>query len=89
MTLVFRAVPRIPRRDGGVLPRDMAQAGAMPMPDAPPPARSPLGVGGPFVLALIAGVVIGLIAGQPTIGFLAGAGLGAAIAALIWWRDRA
>ena len=37
---------------------------------------------------IIAGVVGGVILGQPSIGFLAGLGLGAAIAILLWLKDR-
>jgi len=38
--------------------------------------------------AIIAGVVGGLIAGQPSIGFLVGTGAGIAAAILLWLRDR-
>ena len=37
---------------------------------------------------IIAGVIGGVILGQPSIGFLAGTGLGVAIAILLWLRDR-
>ncbi|WP_326523171.1 hypothetical protein [Sphingomonas sp.] len=60
----------------------------MPAPAPLPPKRRPIGPGGPFVLALFAGVIIGLIYGQPTIGFLGGLATGIAVALLIWLRDR-
>ena len=41
-----------------------------------------------IALAILAGAVGGIVAGQPSIGFLAGAALGVAIALLIWLRDR-
>jgi len=38
--------------------------------------------------AIIAGTVAGVIVGQSSIGFLAGAGTGALLLALFWWRTR-
>ena len=38
--------------------------------------------------AIITGVIGGIIAGQPSIGFLAGAGAGVLIALLFWLRER-
>jgi hypothetical protein len=38
--------------------------------------------------AIVAGVVAGTIAGQPSIGFLVGAGAGVLVAVLIYLRDR-
>lgn len=38
--------------------------------------------------AIIAGTVAGVVAGQSSIGFLAGAGAGALLLALFWWRTR-
>jgi uncharacterized membrane protein len=60
----------------------------MPTPPPPPPARNAAGAGGPLVLALLAGIVIGFLLGQPTIGFLVGAAAGVAIAVVLWLRDR-
>lgn len=37
---------------------------------------------------IIAGAVGGVILGQPSIGFLAGTGLGVLLALLLWLRDR-
>lgn len=46
---------------------------------------------GGFVIAaaIIAGVVGGAIAGQPSMGVIAGAAVGIALATWIWLRDRA
>jgi hypothetical protein len=45
--------------------------------------------GGVFVaLATVAGVVIGDVYGQASIGFLGGLAAGAAIATALWLRDR-
>lgn len=60
----------------------------MPAPVPPTTPPGPRGAGGPFVLILIAGVVIGVAAGQPTIGFLAGLGIAIAVAILLWVSDR-
>ncbi len=38
--------------------------------------------------AIIAGVIAGTILGQPSIGFLAGTGVGLLVVLLLWWRDR-
>jgi hypothetical protein len=38
--------------------------------------------------AIIVGVIAGIMSGQPSIGFLAGAGLGILAALLLYWRDR-
>ena len=37
---------------------------------------------------IIAGVIVGSILGQPSIGFLVGAGLGVLIALALWLADR-
>lgn len=60
----------------------------MPIHDSPPPSREPTGAGGPIVLLLTAGTVIGFLAGQATIGLLIGAAAGAALAGVLWWRER-
>ena len=41
-----------------------------------------------LALSIIAGAVGGIILGQPSIGFLAGAAAGILIALLLWLRDR-
>ena len=37
---------------------------------------------------IVAGAIIGLFLGQPSIGFLAGLGVGIAVTLLIWLLDR-
>lgn len=59
---------------------------AMANPAPPTPARR---AGGVLLAAgILGGVVIGSVAGQPSIGFLAGLGVGLAALALIWVGDR-
>lgn len=41
-----------------------------------------------LALSLLAGALIGVFAGQPSIGFLAGAGIGLILLTLIWLLDR-
>jgi hypothetical protein len=41
-----------------------------------------------IALGAMIGPVIGLYAGQPSIGLLAGVGIGAALAIIIWLTDR-
>ena len=41
-----------------------------------------------FAFGLIAGVVIGTLYGQPSIGMVAGAGIGLLLVALVWLIDR-
>lgn len=45
---------------------------------------------GGFLIAvsIMAGTLIGGFLSQPTIGLLAGFGLGVIVALLVWWRDR-
>ena len=52
--------------------------------------RNRAGRAGGSILAgsIIAGVIGGSILGQPSIGFLAGAGTGVLMALLLWLRDR-
>ncbi|KQN25225.1 hypothetical protein ASE86_02920 [Sphingomonas sp. Leaf33] len=53
-----------------------------------PPTREPVGAGAPFILLLVAGVVIGLATGQVTLGFIGGALAGIAVGVLLYLRDR-
>lgn len=50
---------------------------------------SPRGAGAIIALLSITGVIVGGLMGQPTIGLLAGLGLGVAIGIAMWLRDRA
>lgn len=51
-------------------------------------SSSPAAGGFPIAAGVLAGTIGGLIAGQPTIGFLAGLATGVAIAVAIWLVDR-
>ena len=51
-------------------------------------SNAPLAGGFLLCIALLTGAVTGSILGQPSIGFLVGAGVGLAIVILIWLVDR-
>jgi hypothetical protein len=51
-------------------------------------SNAPLAGGFLLCISLLAGALIGIFMGQPSIGFLAGAGIGVAIVTLIWLLDR-
>ncbi|MBP6030723.1 MAG: hypothetical protein KA533_04770 [Sphingobium sp.] len=54
-----------------------------------PPQPDPVYAGGCFIAALVPiGAVAGGLMGQPSIGLLAGLGLGCAIAVALWLRTR-
>lgn len=53
-----------------------------------PRNKNPKGGGAPIALLTIAGTITGGLLGQPSIGLLAGLGLGVIFALLIWWRGR-
>lgn len=55
---------------------------------SPSPSRSTIGGGAPLALAVLLGTIIGVIAGQPTIGFLVGLAVGVVAALLIWRSGR-
>lgn len=57
-------------------------------PDARPPRRPGMAGGFFIALGLIAGLVIGTLLQEPTIGLLAGFGLGVGMTVLIWLIDR-
>ena len=42
-----------------------------------------------IAVAILAGTIIGGLMGQPSIGLLAGLGLGVVVAVAVWLRDRA
>jgi hypothetical protein len=67
----------------GARARGVAQA--RPMADRPGPQA------GGFIIAvaIMAGTIIGGLKGQPSIGLLAGLGLGVVAALAVWLRDRA
>lgn len=54
----------------------------------PAPHKRPFAGGFLIVLGIMVGVVAGLIAKQPTIGFLVGGGIGAALALALYLRDQ-
>jgi len=53
-----------------------------------PDRKAPRAGGVLLALAILAGTLIGVLAGQPSIGFLAGAGIGLLLLILIWLNDR-
>ena len=55
---------------------------------SPPTNRAPKAGGFLLAMGIIAGVIVGGLLGQPSIGFLAGLGVGLALVALIWLADR-
>ena len=73
-------------------PRPVAAAGASRIGVAQrgmaPPPRTPSAGGFPIAIGALGGTAIGLYAGQPSIGFLAGIAAGVVLAVLIWWRER-
>jgi len=75
----------IPRRDAGVLRRDMAERGMA----SKPPTRTPLAGGAPIAIGALGGAIIGASQREVTMGFLIGLAAGAAIAIVIWLIDRA
>lgn len=52
------------------------------------PSRAPMAGGFLLAAAILAGVVVGSLAGQPSIGFLAGLGVGLVLLGLVWLRAR-
>ena len=59
-----------------------------PTPQSPPRRSRGMAGGSLLAFSLIGGVVVGTIYGQPTIGFLAGLGIGLLLVALVWMLDR-
>ena len=51
-------------------------------------SNAPLAGGFLLCLSLLAGALIGVFLGQPSIGFLVGVGVGLALVILIWLVDR-
>lgn len=53
-----------------------------------PPSRAPLAGGAIIAFGVLAGAILGATQGQPSLGFVIGAGLGVIAALLIWLVDR-
>ena len=53
-----------------------------------PKSSSPVAGGFIMAVGVLGGAIIGATQGQPTIGFLAGLGVGAVIATLMWVMSR-
>jgi hypothetical protein len=51
-------------------------------------SKAPLAGGFLLALSLLCGAVTGALLGQPSIGFLVGAGIGLTLMVLIWLLDR-
>lgn len=54
----------------------------------PTPSPTPLAGGFPIAAGVLAGCIIGFVAGQPTVGFFVGLAAGLSVAALLWRRGR-
>lgn len=52
------------------------------------PTRSPRSGGVLLALAILVGVTVGIVARQPSIGFVAGLGVGIALLGIVWLLDR-
>jgi len=50
--------------------------------------KAPRAGGALLALSLLAGALIGVFVGQPSVGFLAGAGIGLLLLTLVWLLDR-
>ena len=50
--------------------------------------RRPRSAGALLALAILLGTIIGLVMGEPSLGFLIGLGIGVAIAVGVWLVDR-
>ena len=51
-------------------------------------ARSPQAGGFLLIACIFIGVIVGLMRGQPSLGFLIGTGIGIAAAVAVWLFDR-
>ena len=54
----------------------------------PPPSPTPISGGFVLAAAILIGTVIGVVAGQPSAGFVGGAVVGGVALAAIWWIDK-
>ena len=57
--------------------------------DPKPPTRTPIAGGALLALSLIVGTVIGVLKGQPSVGFIGGMGVGLALLIAVALIDRA
>ena len=57
--------------------------------DAKPPTRTPIAGGALLAVSLIVGTVIGVLKGQPSVGFIGGMGVGLALLITVALIDRA
>lgn len=60
----------------------------MTAPGTRPPSKSPMAGGSLLAFSLLAGALIGTLQGQPTIGILAGLGVGLLLLAAVFLWDR-
>ncbi len=82
--MTFSAVPRAPARDSGVPARDVAKGPAM----TDNPSRAPMAGGFLIAACLMLGTLLGAVFGQTSAGLVGGAGVGIALAVVVWLRDR-
>lgn len=52
------------------------------------PAKTANAGGFLLAAAVLVGTVIGVVLGEPSIGFLVGLAIGVVSALLLWWRER-
>lgn len=55
---------------------------------SPPANRTPKAGGFLLAVGIIAGVIVGGLLGQPSIGFLVGLGVGLLLVLIIWLNER-
>lgn len=51
-------------------------------------SRTPMAGGFLLSVSIVIGTIVGAVKGQPSLGFVIGAGVGAALAVLVWLADR-
>ena len=73
----------VPHREGWRFKTGRAKG-----PDMANEPRSPSGGGIFIALGAAAGVIVGRLYAQTSIGLIAGVAVGAAIALAMWWRER-
>ena len=82
------SLPR-PSRIGTVASRTGTwQRPEMPPPDPKPAPRSTSAGGVLLALSAVAGAAVGVMSGQPSLGFLLGLGVGGALAFAVWLAER-